>query len=89
MKSFFKIDTSNNKCFITLVRVTCIFPSNSLRTADDSLLALPRWGKFREVERLRLSDRNSILMTQILSGIRSEGLIGGRSSFIVLAIVYE
>ena len=43
----------------------------------------------RKEERLRLSDRNSILMTQNLSGIRSEALIGQRSSFIVLAIVYE
>ena len=53
------------------------------------LLAHRRWGTFREEERLRLSDRNSILMTQNLSGIRSEALIGRRSSFIVLAIVYE
>ena len=52
----------------------------SLRTADVSP---------REEERLRLSDRNSILMTQNLSGIRSEALIGRRSSYIVLAIVYE
>ena len=29
------------------------------------LLAHRRWGTFREEERLRLSDRNSILMTQI------------------------
>ena len=43
----------------------------------------------RKEERLQLSDRNSILMTQNLSGIRSEALIGQRSSFIVLAIVYE
>ena len=44
----------------------------------------------RDVEkRLRLSDRNSILMTQTLSGIRSEALIGRRSSFIDLAVVYE
>ena len=49
-----------------------------------------RWGTFREEEeRLQLSERNSILMTQNLSGIRSEALIGRRSSFIVLAIVYE
>ena len=53
------------------------------------LLAHRRWGTFHEEERLRLSDRNSILMTQNLSGIRSEALIGQRSSFIVLAIVYE
>ena len=53
------------------------------------LLAYRRWGTFREEKRLRLSERNSILMTQNLSGIRSEALIGRRSSFIVLAIVYE
>ena len=53
------------------------------------LLAHCRWGTFREEERLRLSDRNSILMTQNLSGIRSEALIGRRSRFIVLAIVYK
>ena len=53
------------------------------------LLAQRRWGTFREEERLRLSDRNSMLMTQNLSRIRSEALIGRRSSFIVLAIVYE
>ena len=53
------------------------------------LLAHRRWGTFREEERLRLSDRNSILMTQNLSRIRSEALNGRRSSFIVLAIVYE
>ena len=52
----------------------------SLRTADVSP---------REEERLRLSDRNSILMTQKLSGIRSEALICRRSGFTVLAIVYE
>ena len=53
------------------------------------LLAHRHWGTFREEERLQLSDRNSILMTQNLSGIRSEELIGRRSSFIILAIVYE
>ena len=53
------------------------------------LLAHRRWEIFREEERLRLSDRNSILMTQNVSGIRSEALIGWRSNFIVLAIVYE
>ena len=53
------------------------------------LLARRRWGTFHEEERLRLSNRNSILMTQNLSGIRSEALIGRWSSFIVLAIVYE
>ena len=52
------------------------------------LLALPR-GTFREEERLRLSNRNSILTTQNLSGIRSEALIGRPSRFIVLAIVYK
>ena len=53
------------------------------------LLAYRRWGMFREEERLWLNDRNSILMTQKLSGIRSEALIGRQSSYIVLAIVYE
>ena len=53
------------------------------------LLAHHRWGTFRVEERLRLSDRNSIQMTQNLSRIRSEALIGRRCSFIVLAIVYE
>ena len=53
------------------------------------LLAHRHWGTFREEERLRLSDRNSILMTLNLSGIWSEELIGWQSSFIVLAIVYE
>ena len=53
------------------------------------LLAHRCWGTFCEEERLWLSDRNSILMTQNLSRIRSEALIGRRSSFIVLAIVYE
>ena len=53
------------------------------------LLTHRNWGTFCEEERLRLSNRNSILMTQNLSGIRSEALIGRRSSFIVLAIVYE
>ena len=37
----------------------------------------------REEKRLRLSERNSMLMTQNLSGILSEALIGRRSSFIV------
>ena len=53
------------------------------------LLAHRHWGTFCEEERLRLSDRNSILMTLNLSGIWSEELIGWQSSFIVLAIVYE
>ena len=53
------------------------------------LIAHRRWGTFREEEHLRLNDRNSILMMQNLSRIRSEVLIGQRSSFIVLAIVYE
>ena len=47
------------------------------------------WGTFREEERLLLNDRNSMLVTQNLCGILSEELIGRRSSFIVLAIVYE
>ena len=51
----------------------------SLRTAD-FLLAHRRWETFREEKSLRLSDRNSILMTQNLSGIRSEALIGRRSA---------
>ena len=53
------------------------------------LFAHRYWGTFREEERLRLNDRNSILMTQNLSGIQSEALISRWSSFIVLAIVYE
>ena len=54
------------------------------------LLSHHSWETFREEESLRLSDRNSILMTQNLSGIRSEALIiGWRSSFIVLAIVCD
>ena len=53
------------------------------------LIAHRRLGTFREEEHLRLNDRNAILMMQNLSGIRSEELIGQRSSFIVLAIVYE
>ena len=44
---------------------------------------------YRHKKRLHLSDRNSIVMTQNLSRIRSDALIGRRSSFIVLAIVYE
>ena len=59
-----------------------------LRTADVS----PRSSPLRDIlqgERLWLSDRNSTLMMQNLSGIRSEALIGWRSSFIVLAIVYK
>ena len=47
------------------------------------LLAHRRRRTFLEEERLRLSDRNSILMTQNLPGIRSEALIGGR--IVVLA----
>ena len=46
-----------------------------LRTADIS----PRSSPLRDIlrgERLGLSDRNSILMMQNLSGIRSEALIG-------------
>ena len=46
-------------------------------------------GTFRAEERLRLSDRNSILIKLNLSGIRSEALIGQQSSYIALAIVYE
>ena len=66
---------------------------NSLKVACERqtfLFAHRCWGTFREEERLRLSNRNSILMTQNLCGIRSEALyIGRRSSFVVLAIVYE
>ena len=66
------------------------FARTSLACARQTfLLAHRRWGTFREEERLRLSDRNSILMTQNLSGIRSEALIGRRSRFIVLPIVYK
>ena len=53
------------------------------------LLAHCCWVTFREEERLLPSDRNSTLMTQKLSRIRSEALIGRRSSFIIFAIVYE
>ena len=53
------------------------------------LLVHCRWRKFRKEDSLWLSDRNSILMKQNLSGIRSEGLIGRQSSFTVLAIVYK
>ena len=38
-------------------------------------------GTFREEERLRLSDKNSILMTKNLSRIRSEVLIGREHHF--------
>ena len=66
---------------------------NSLKVAWERqtfLFAHRCWGTFREEERLRLSNRNSILMTQNLCGMRSEALyIGRRSSFVVLAIVYE
>ena len=55
----------------------------SLRTADVS----PRSSPLRDVSRGGTSATQ--LMTQNLSGIRSEALIGRRSSFIVLAIVYE
>ena len=47
-----------------------------------------RWGTFREEEPLWLSDRNSILMMQNLSRIRSDAPIGGQSTFIVL-VVYK
>ena len=60
----------------------------SLRKADVSPRLSPL-GTFREEERLRLSNRNSILMMQNLSWIRSEAKIGRRSSFIVLGIVYK
>ena len=65
-----------------------IFSWGSLLACErqTSLLAHRRWGTFHEKERLRLIDRNSILMTQNLSGIRSDG---PRSRFIVLAIVYK
>ena len=69
--------------------VVCFTEATLACERQPFLLAHHRWGTFREEERLRLSDRNSILMTQNLSGIRSEALIGRRSSFIVLAIVYE
>ena len=53
------------------------------------LLAHRCWATFREEERLWLSERNSILMTQNLSRIWSEELIGQRSSVTVSTIVYE
>ena len=43
----------------------------------------------RGIKSLRLSVENSIVMTYDLSGIQPEVLIGRRSSYIVLAIVYE
>ena len=73
-----------------VVRRTCDVSCSQLACEWQTfLLAHRRWGTFREEERLRLSDRNSILMTQNMSRIRSEALIGRRSSFIVLATVYE
>ena len=53
------------------------------------LLAHLCWRTFRWEEHLQLSDRNFILVTQNLSGISSEALIGRWSSYIVSAIVYE
>ena len=49
----------------------------------------PSLRTFRHEERLRLSDRNSVLMMYNLSGIWSGALIGGRSSYIVLPTVSE
>ena len=69
--------TTNSKCKDLQPAKTCVSPRSS------------PLGTFREEERLRLSDKNSILMTQNLSGIWSEALIGQQSSYIVLAIVYE
>ena len=83
-------DWPNSYVCVTAGAVTY---QNSLKVACERqtfLFAHRCWGTFREEERLRLSNRNSILMTQNLCGIRSEALyIGRRSSFVVLAIVYE
>ena len=45
-------------------------------------------GTFHQEGRLHLSNRNSMLMMENLSGNWSGVLIGQRSSYIVLAIVY-
>ena len=63
---------------------TLIYPAKTSISPRSSSL-----GTFHTEELLRLSDRNSILMVKNLSRIRSEALIGRRSSYIVLAIVYE
>ena len=82
--------SSSQKTPASLWRVNtysaCSFVARERQTF---LLAHRHWGTFREEERVWLSDQNSILMTQNLSGIRSEALIGRRSRFIVLAIVYK
>ena len=91
IRIFPSVSASASASFIRryLVRVLQTPVSRVACERQKFLLAHRRWGTFREEERLRLSYRNSILMTQNLSGIRSEALIGRRSSFIVLAIVYE
>ena len=71
-------------------RVKVVLRAQLLETVEGSWEVVSlRKHPFRAEERLRLSDKNSILMTWNLSGIRSEELIGRRSSYIVLAIVYE
>ena len=73
----------------------CLLPKFGISNCFRMLLVYAKFRRqtecfmSRKEECLRLSDRNSILMTQNPSGTRSEALIGRRSSFIVLAIVYE
>ena len=81
---------NSQHCWRNNVRSCCVRLHATLACKRQTvLLAHRRWGTFREEKRPRLSDRNSILMTQNLSRIQSEALIGRRSNFIVLAIVYE
>ena len=58
---------------------------HSLRTADVS----PRSSLLRDVSLGGTSATQRQKFHTDLSGIRSEALIGRRSSFIVLAVVYE
>ena len=57
------------------------YPTNTAVSLFSSPL-----GTFRQEERVRLSDRNSILMTYNLSGIWSGTLIGRRSSYVVFLL---
>ena len=75
--------SSTYQFFIDYIDCQC-----SLRMADVS----PHSSPLMDVSRGGTSAtqrQKSILMTQNLSGIQSEVLIGRRSSFIVLAIVYR
>ena len=77
-------------CWVTFEISGFLWGKNLLTSERQTfLLVHRRWEMFREEERLRLSDRNSILTTKNLSKIRSEALIGRWSNFIVLAIVYK